>query len=264
MSDGRYRSVFHSSLLPSDAYLAARDELRSWLRGKDYDISRFDDGDSRIGRDAVVLHNSANFADGSQTWRWQLREQQDDGAWLSSLVVQAPAKADDNARSWFWVEVEFALAAPSAEEDQAVRAGVPRLARGLLARVEGYDSLAMLSNEPRLVGAEGVDELIDVLCDLDRRLPTLVASAHPSLDFEEWRSVVTRATYYLPGLASVYLLDPLGTSAFMEEIGRPHAVWGGAIRTYLPDVDPAVPEEDRESWPIRAVLLGFCLHSRDG
>jgi hypothetical protein len=93
-----------------------------------------------------------------------------------------------------------------------VRAGVPRLARGLLARVEGYDSLAILSNEPRLVGSEGVGELIDVLCDLDRRLPTIVGSAHPYLDFEEWRSVVTRATYYLPGLASVYLLDPLGTS----------------------------------------------------
>ena len=243
MSDGRYRSVFHSSLLPADAYVAARDELRSWLRSKEYDISRFDDGDSRIGRDAVLLHNSANFADGSQTRRWQLREPQDDGAWLSSLVVQAPAKADENARSWFWVEVEFALAELSAEEDQAVRAGVPRLARGLLERVEGYDSLAMLSNEPKLVGSDGVDELIDVLCDLDRRLPAIVASAHPDLDFEEWRRVVTWATYYLPGLASIYLLDPLGTSAFIEEIGRPHAVWGGAIRTYLPDVDPAIPEE---------------------
>ena len=243
MNNGRYRSVFHSSLLPADAYVAARDELRSWLRGKNYDIARFDDGDSRIGQGAVLLHNGANSADGSQTWRWQLREPQDEGAWLSSLVVQAPAKADDNARSWFWVEVEFAPREPSSEKEGAVRAGVPRLTRGLLSRVEGHDSLAIVSNQPRLVGADGVDELIDVLCDLDRRLPTIVASAHPSLDFEEWRSVVTWATRYLPGLASIYLLDPLGTSAFIENIGRPHAVWGGAVRTYLPDVDPAVPEE---------------------
>jgi hypothetical protein len=243
MSDGRYRSVFHSSLPPADAYVAARDELRSWLRGKEYDINRFDNGDSRIGREAVLLHNAANFPDGSQTWRWQLREPQDDGAWLSSLVVQAPAKAEDNALSWFWLEVEFAFAEPSAEEDQAIRAGVPRLARGLLARVEGYDSLALLSNEPRLVGSDGVDELIDVLCDLDRRLPAIVASAHSDLDFEEWRTIVTWATRYLPGLASIYLLDPLGTNAFIEEIGHTHAVWGGAIRTYLPDVDPAIPED---------------------
>lgn len=143
------------------------------------------------------------------------------------------------------VEVEYAPRETSGEEDQdqAVRAGVPRLARGLLSRVEGHDSLATLSNEPILVGADGVDELIDVLCDLDRRLPAVVVSAHPALEFEEWRSTVTRATHYLPGLASIYLLDTLATREFNENIGRPHAVWGGAIRTYLLDVDPAVPEE---------------------
>jgi hypothetical protein len=243
MNNGRYRSVFHSSLPPADAYVAARDELRSWLRGKDYDIVRFDDGDSRLGRGAVLLHNGANSANGSQTWRWQLREPREDGAWLSSLVVQAPAKADDKAQSWFWVEVEYAPKETSSEEDQAVRAGVPRLARGLLSRVEAHDSLAILSNEPILVGMDGVDELIDVLCDLDRRLPAVIASAHPGFEFEEWRSIVTWATRYLPGLASIYLLDPLATKEFNENIGRPHAVWGGAIRTYLPDVDPAVPEE---------------------
>lgn len=243
MNNGRYRSAFHSSLPAADAYVAARDELRSWLRGKGYDIARFDEGDSRIGRGAVLLNNGANSADGSQTWRWQLREPQDDGAWLSSLVVQAPTKADDNARSWFWVEVEFAPTDPSTEAEKTVRAAVPRLARGLLSRVESYDSLAILSNEPRLVMSDGVDELIDVLCDLDRRLPAIVASAHPDLDFEEWRSVVTWATRYLPGLASIYILDPLATNLVMEDIGRPYAVWGGAIRTYLPDVDPALPQE---------------------
>lgn len=223
--------------------MAARDEMRTWLRAKGYNLGRFDDGDPRVGPGAVLLHSAANSADGSQTWRWQLREAGNDGAWLSSLVVQAPAKADNNARSWFWVEVEFAPGNIQPEGEQDWRAGVPRLARGLLSRVEGHDSLAVLTNEPALVGVDGVDELIDVLCDLERRLPVVVASAHPSLDFEEWRGVVARATRYLPGLASIYLLDPLGTEAFIDGIGRSHAVWGGAIRTYLTDVDPAVPEE---------------------
>jgi len=30
---------------------------------------------------------------------------------------------------------------------------------------------------------------------------------------------------------------------FLAESGRSHAVWGDAVRSYLPDVDPAVPEE---------------------
>jgi hypothetical protein len=243
MNDGRYRSVFHSPMSPADAYVAARDEMRAWLRSKEYDVTKFDDGDPRVGPGAVLLHNAANSADGSQTWRWQLRESRPDGAWLSSLVVQAPAEPEENAASWFWVEVEFAPATEVPESELGVRAGVPRLARGLLSRVESYDSLALLTNEPALVGRDGVDDLIDVLCDPERRLPAVVASAHPGLDFEEWRSVVGRVTWFVPGLASIYLLDPLGTTAFEEGIGRSHAVWGGALRTYLPDVDPAVAAE---------------------
>jgi hypothetical protein len=229
--------------MPSaDCYRAARDEMRAWLRSKGYDVTRFDEGDPRVGPGAVLLHNAANSADGSQTWRWQLRETKDNGAWLSSLVVHTPAKAAGRARSWFWVEVEFAPADPE-RDVEGTRAGVPRLARGLLGRVSAYDSLAALTNLPALTGRDGVDELIDVLCDPDRRLPAVVASAHPGLEFEEWKQTVARATYYLPGLASIYLLDPLATGEFMDGIGRSHAVWGGAIRTYLPDVDPAVAEE---------------------
>ena len=243
MYDGRYRSVFHSPMLPTEAYVAARDEMRVWLRTKGYDVGRFDDGDPRVGHGAVLLRTAADSADGSQTWRWRLRETRDDGAWLSSLVVRAPANAADDARSWFWIEKKFAARNPVDEDERNARAGVPRLARGLLARVQCYDSLAMLANEPMLVGRKGVDNLIDVLCDPERRLPAVVASAHPELDFEEWRRVVARATHYLPGLASIYILDPLGTSAFVTGIGRSHAVRGGAVRTYLPDVDPAVAEE---------------------
>ena len=243
MNDGRYRSVFHSPMPPAEAYVAARDEMRAWLRSKEYDLTKFDNGDPRIGPGTVLLHNAANSADGSQTWRWQLRESRDDGAWLSTLVVQAPAEPVDMAATWFWVEVEFAPGDHAAQTELGVRAGVPRLARGLLSRVQSHDSLALLTNEPALVSRDGVDDLIDVICDPERRLPTVLASAHPGLDFEEWRGVVGRVTWFVPGLASIYLLDPLGTAAFQEAIGRSHAVWGGALRTYLPDVDPAVAAE---------------------
>lgn len=243
MNDGRYRSVFHSPMPPAEAYVAARDEMRAWLRSKEYDLTKFDNGDPRIGPGTVLLHNAANSADGSQTWRWQLRESRDDGAWLSTLVVQAPAEPVDMAATWFWVEVEFAPGDHASQTELGVRAGVPRLARGLLSRVQSHDSLALLTNEPALVSRDGVDDLIDIICDPERRLPTVLASAHPGLDFEEWRGVVARVTWFVPGLASIYLLDPLGTAAFQEAIGRSHAVWGGALRTYLPDVDPAVAAE---------------------
>jgi hypothetical protein len=243
MDDGRYRAIFHSPLQPADAFHAGRDEIRIWLRSKNFDLGKFDDGDPHVGAGAVLLHHSANSADGSRTSRWQLRESRADGAWLSSLTVHAPASGDDRSRSWFWIEIEFETSIASTDVDTTSRAAVPRLARGLLATVPAFDALTSLTSEPRVIGSDGIDELIDALCDPDRRLPVVVSAAHPELEFGEWRQVVAHVMRYLPGLAGTYLLDPLATRKFADEIGRSHAVWGGAVRTYLPDVDPAVAEE---------------------
>ena len=232
MDDGKYRSIFHSPISPADAFRAARDEMRRWLRHKQLDLEAFDGGDPRVGAGAVLLRNAANAADGSQTERWQLRETKDGSTWLSTLTVHGPAHAADNATAWFWVEVEG-----------PIRASVPRLARELLAAVPAYDSLATLTGEPVVISRERVDEIIDVLCDPERRYPAVVASPHPEISFGEWKDAIRHATWYLPGLASIYLLDPLAQQAFEKGIGRTHAVWGGALRTYLPDVDPAIAGE---------------------
>lgn len=245
MNNGKYRSVFHSPMPPADAFRAARDEMRAWLRIKTYDLGAFDRGDPRVGPGAVLLHHAANAANGSQTERWQLRESTDDGAWMSSMTVHAPAHpaAAGNAATWFWVEIEFVPRESEPESARAIRASVPRLARGLLATVPAYDSLALLTGEPMLIGRERVDELIDILCDPDRRYPAVVASPHPEIAFEDWKVTITRVMWYLPGIASIYILDPLAEKAFGDGIGETHAVWGGALRTYLPDVDPAMAEE---------------------
>ncbi len=245
MNNGKYRSAFHTPLSPADAFRAARDEMRAWLRSKEYDLGAFDRGDSRVGPGAVLLHSAANAADGAQTERWQLRESNDDGAWMSSLTVHAPARgaAADNASTWFWVEIEFMPKSSGSEPAGLVRARVPRLARGLLAAVPAHDAVAALTSEPVLIGRERADELIDILCDPDRRYPAVVASPHPEIPFDEWRVTITRVMWYLPGLASIYILDPIAELWFKEGIGDAHAVWGGALRTYLPDVDPAVAEE---------------------
>jgi len=241
MSEGKYRSIFQSPMPPSDGFRAARDEMRTWLRDKSYDLEAFDRGDPRIGSRAVLLHSAANSADGAQTERWHLRESRDDGSWMSLLTVHATADASRISSIWFWVEVEFVPGGSGHEPSAHVRAGVPRLARGLLTVVPAFDSLAILTEAPSIVSLERVDELIDVLCDPERRLPAVVASAHPIVGFEDWKSIIGRVTWPLTGLASLYLLDPLATAKFNTSIGQTHAVWGGALRTYLPDVDPAVP-----------------------
>lgn len=74
-------------------------------------------------------------------------------------------------------------------------------------------------------------------------MPVIVASSHHRAGFDEWRRVVEATTRNAAGLASLYVLDPLATELFKTEIGEAYAVWGGAVRTYLPDVAPASAED---------------------
>lgn len=240
MIDHRYRSVFHSPALPADAFAAASDELRAWLGSKRYDLDAIDRGTARIAPGVTLLYTAANSPDGAQTRNWRLRESADSGDWVVSLTAHSPADpVEKDAATWFWTEVEFqpASAAPATVPQ---RAGVPRLVRALLGRVDARDGSARLGNEPKIVTANQVGDLIDVLCDPERRLPAIVAANNPVESQDDWQSVTFRVTRDSTGLASVYLLGPLATEAFNREIGESHAVWGGALRSFLPEVDPAV------------------------
>jgi len=241
MVENRYRSIFHSPASSADAFQAATGEMRAWLGWKRYDLAAFDRGDSRIAPGVVLLHIAANSPDGAQTRNWRLLEGSGEGDWTVSLTVHASADpTDPKAATWFWTEAEFVPAAITGVHwVPRQRAGAPRLVRGLLGRVDGFDGPARFCAEPVLVGAERAGALIDVLCDPGRRRPAVVASANPAVSLDDWLAVIAEATREVAGLASVYLLDRPGTSVFSRAIGESHAVWDGELRTYLPDVDPA-------------------------
>ncbi|GGQ30658.1 hypothetical protein BKA00_002880 [Actinomadura coerulea] len=247
MATGRYRSVFHTDLPADEAFAAAEQQLRSWLGQKRLDREAFDKGSARVGSAGeVLLVLARNSADGTQTKRWQLREPKDGGSWVSTLTVHAPGRTSGRGRSWFWLDVEFSNPQAGAEDQDSMhgrKAGVPRLARGLLSTIDARDSLAELRERPILVRPSDIEALIDVLCDPDRRMPTIVASAHPRRDFKDWRDVIDGTMREAAGLASLYLLDPPATDQFVAEVGKSHGVWGGAVRTYLPVVDPASDQD---------------------
>lgn len=249
MSTGRYRAVFHTALAPIDALNVATREIRQWLimksRYADIDISAFDSGRARIGKGIIFLRDAKTDADGTQTNRWQLREHKDGGYWLSTLVVHAPSKtAAHEEQTWFWLDVEYVPTEGGAEDDRhLIRAAVPNLARKLLEAVDARDHWAYLRPRPELIRLQGVDELLEVLTDEKRRLPAVVASPHNEIDFESWKRKVDDTTKNLPGLASLYLLDPLAATEFNNAVGYSYGVWNGAIRTYLPGLDLAIDEE---------------------
>lgn len=102
-----------------------------------------------------------------------------------------------------------------------------------------------------MITAAEVDDLIDELCDPERRLPTVVASVPVNLPLDRWvEDVVRPLCHQLPGLATAYVLDPGARTGFNVALEY-HSVYGGAVRTYLPEVDPA-SRQDGARHPVLA------------
>ncbi|WP_371523289.1 hypothetical protein [Kitasatospora sp. NBC_01300] len=128
--------------------------------------------------------------------------------------------------------------------------GPPRIIRELVAALPVIDGLApdaaggwapitRLTVSPQHIAAADVDDLLEVLTHQDRRRPVIVA-ARPHQESPLWTWRTDKAWDRAAGFASLYLLtDQAAVTAFQREIGPDHWVAPGAVRTYLPGVDPA-------------------------
>jgi hypothetical protein len=208
MSSDKFRLIFSSPAPSATALDAAREAMHRWCREQSHDPT-------------ALSHTAATSPDGGQAEQWRIAESPRARV---ALTAYSPA---DGASAWFWVE--------------AASREVLSLVRVLLDSVPARDSLAVLASEPVRISAEGVDDVIDVLCDPERRLPAMVATAHPVIAFGPWSATIAQVTRDAAGLASTYILDEPAVIAFNEAIGDTHGVWGGALRTYMPEVDPALP-----------------------
>jgi hypothetical protein len=210
MSTDKFRLIFSSPAPSAAAFAAAREAMHAWCGEQAHD-------------QAALSHTAATSPDGGQAEQWRMR---DGPRARVTLTVYSPA---DAASAWLWVE--------------AASREVLGLVRVLLDSVTARDSLAALASEPVRIGPDQVDDLIDVLCDPERRLPAMVATAHPVIAFSAWSATIAQVTRDASGLASTYILDEPAAVAFNQAIGETHGVWGGALRTYMPEVDPALPSD---------------------
>ncbi|MET8703144.1 hypothetical protein ABZW10_30420 [Kitasatospora sp. NPDC004723] len=144
-----------------------------------------------------------------------------------------------------WLRLEAAAHTASGGVRAPGRVPVPEVVRTLLPLLDAADGPAAVPAAPRVLTAAGVDRLVDELCDPDRRMPTVVASVPAGLGTGPWLAeVVAPLCDQLPGLAGLYVLDADARTRFNVALEY-HAVYGGAVRTYLPEVDPASRRDGR-------------------
>ncbi|MYW67198.1 hypothetical protein GTY65_24470 [Streptomyces sp. SID8379] len=190
--------------------------------------------------DGASLLSQAAYDDGGAEYatRLQLREDRPDATWRTTVTA---VRSTDRESGTVCVDLEcFPNTGPMP------RTGKPNLVRDLVRELEPYDGMSRLSGNALRVTGSHVDRLIDKLCDPERVMPTVVA-ARPALADPLWSKRVSSTMQQLAGDASTYLLwDVEAVDAFREAIGHDHRVGLGAVRTFLPGVDPAwVPDAAR-------------------
>ncbi|MFE3504601.1 hypothetical protein ACFXPX_32795 [Kitasatospora sp. NPDC059146] len=207
-----------------------------WLTTK-YGMAPTASGHHRLTQNATlttqVIYDSAGT---EQSIRLQLREEQGNATWRTTVTATAP----DHTSSAVSVLLE-AFANPG----HTVVPGRPRLVRELVTALRPHDGLARLTLHAQEVDTD-VEPLLHVLCDPDRQLPVIVA-ARPLRPDSLWSSRMRETMPNCAGAASLYLLrDVASVKAFREHVGEHHRVSCGAVRTFLPGVDPAwVPDAAR-------------------
>jgi hypothetical protein len=240
-----YRSIF-SLRHGQDAVRLTAEQFRSWLALKGYGFVAVAPGVHEVAEHARLVVTELHPHDGSRSRRYRLTESSSAGEWVTTVTVHHDGGEDD----WIWVDVNAppSTPGPAASHERLVKdvdaadawwTGVPHMVRAILSTADAHDGEMVLSSRPTLVTVADVDGLISAICDPGRRGTALVAAPIPDVPAPRMIEHVERLTRECVGLAGIYVLDT-GAAAKLEESFAPsHSVPLGAVRTFLPEVDPA-------------------------
>jgi hypothetical protein len=240
-----YRSIF-SLRHGQDAVRLTAEQFRSWLALKGYGFVAVAPGIHEVAEHAHLVVTELHPPDGSRSLRYRLTEDSSAGEWVTTVTVHSDGVDDD----WIWVDVNAppSMPGPPASPERLVKdvdaadawwTGVPHMVRVILSAADAHDGEMILSSRPTLVTVADVDGLISAICDPGRRGTALVAAPIPDVPVSTMIGHVERLTRECVGLAGIYVLDA-GAAAKLEESFAPsHSVPLGAVRTFLPEVDPA-------------------------
>ena len=240
-----YRSIF-SLRHGQDAVRLTAEQFRSWLAFKGYGLVAVTPGVHELAEHAQLVVTELDPSDGSRSLRYRLTESSSTGEWVTTVTVHRDGREDD----WVWVDVNAppSTPGPGASRERLVKdvdaadawwTGVPHMVRVILSAADAHDGEMILSAQPTLVTVADIDDLISAICDPGRRGAALVAAPIPDVPAPRMIGHVERLTRECVGLAGIYVLYPQAAAKLEESFAPSHSVPLGAVRTFLPEVDPA-------------------------
>jgi hypothetical protein len=253
-----YRSIFRFA--SSDPLSVATSLMNDWLSSKNLpkEIVVSDEvGEAASGPYSIRRLDS----DPEQIDARRVRFTQEDTPgerWSTELTVWREPGSD--AFGWAWIDLSRV-----AEDPYARRApvSVPALAALFIRRLECTVGPTRLTGDVRIAdSAESALDLAGEIFDEARRIPIIVVTA---MSGEPLNSVIGRAKEVqrlTSGLAVTAVLGPAGQIPFESNVGLELRVFGGGVRTYLPQARPGagwrhryipgfrVQEFDRPKWEL--------------
>lgn len=242
-----YRTILQ--LAPeTDLIQLAEQEVQGWLesRGK-VDRKRrigFVNGDFWEpgvhelggGRTLSVARNDT-LEDGSRSLLLRYVEPNDTGVWqVDTLAVDGTSSAGRHDV----LLIEAARADDPAADGQV---DPPVLVRQLLSREAVLDGVTPVTSEPRLSGADHIDDVFAAIVDSSRSVSVIVGAAFERDHIDKFRDLLKDLTTKLAGTSAVFLLTPEAVTQLNGLLPDSHRMQEGRVRTYLPQVDLSDPAD---------------------
>lgn len=185
--------------------------------------------------------------------RLRLVEESFEARWVTTLVWKTSAVASPPGRGWVWVDLEHEPVGGRT----VLRPGSPRLVRALLAAGEASDGGVPLTSDVWVVTGGHVDELVRHITSPERQIPVIVF-AHDGQRAYDQDKLAESLARDLAGVAAVFrLADGAATERLAQCLPEGYAVYGGALRTYLPGAAGADDGSSRHRILGRASLVAL-------
>lgn len=224
---------------PGVTFEEVKERIANWV-GKAYDkpdhLLEDLDGSWRPDKDIEIRWDTTTPPDGSAA-RWTLswRRPDIDEPSVSIAVKARVQRTAEQASAWFRV-----VAASTVRQIRPVQVSWtrPPVVRSLVKEHRVVADGRRLIDEPEAIGVAAVEQaLVPLLLAPERALPVVVISL--PIDAREPLVDAGKMAGLLAGLAHVFLLSSKeATHALSAAVGRPRAVYEGAVRLYWPGFTP--------------------------